>query len=407
MLGYRKRSFARAHGLLKSLLSNPDDLSTLRELQQLLVQEIIRTERKGREIRSDLKAIQRDGGIVGQERAGALRNRLENVRQVAYIWRCFGDAIAFSYMDKFALKQCFYSSHSTNPKQGAGFLLDKVGFASEIALVEMALQEKVPAILTDITTTIRYGDVCLMGGSDPYLIEVKSSKKKLDRRGKRQQKDLEHLRELFETDKVEMLRGMGPARRVAMEKAEINYIDQLQLSIAAALKDGHSVTQPEAGLYYVVFAGGATPITEVLNSLSFKSPWFFSLNMMKNQQAWSPYLPFTLSIRERDQLWGFIRGDIFILVALDFEQLRTIAIEAGTPAWLDLNNENYPLHIEIPGMEKPAQVSSHLLTRIGLEFVSPRWLVQNSIDSMKKVVAGAAEVDRGAPLSPAPIRSSV
>jgi hypothetical protein len=114
---------------------------------------------------------------------------------------------------------------------------------------------------------------------------------------------------------------------------------------------------------------------------------------MKNQRAWTPYLPFTLSIKEHDQLWGFIRGDIFIMVVLDFEQLRAIAIEAGMPSQLDLSNEDYPLQIEIPGMERPAQVSSHFLTRIGLEFVSPRWLVQTSIDSMKKVVAGVAEAN--------------
>jgi hypothetical protein len=395
MLGYRKQSFARAHELLSALRSNLDDLDALRALQQLLIREIIRTERKGRQIRNELKGVQSNGGSAGQKRAGALKSRLEKIRQVAYVWRCFGDAIAFCYMDKFALKQCFYSSHSTNPKQGSGFLSDKDGLASEIALVEMALQKEIPAILTDITNTIRFGDVCLMGESDPYLIEVKSSGKR-DRRGKRQQRDLEHLREFFETDKVEMLRGMGPAHRVAMEEVEVNYIDQLQLSIAAALKDGHSVTQPEVGLYYVVFAGGATPISKVLESLSFKSPWLFSLNMMKNQRAWSPYLPFTLSIKEHDQLWSFIRGDIFIMVLLDFEQLRVVAIEAGMPSRLDLSNEDYPLQIEIPGMERPAQVSSHFLTRIGLEFVSPRWLVQTSIDSMKKVVAGVAEANGSA-----------
>lgn len=392
MLGYRKQSFARAHELLSALRSNLDDLDTLRALQQLLIREIIRTERKGRQIRNELKGVQSNGGSAGQKRAGALKRHLEKVRQVAYVWRCFGDAIAFCYMDKFALKQCFYSSHSTNPKQGSGFLSDKDGLASEIAFVEMALQKEIPAILTDITNTIRFGDVCLMGESDPYLIEVKSSGQR-DRRGRRQQRDLEHLREFFETDKVEMLRGIGPAHRVAMEEPEVNYIDQLQLSIAAALKDGHSVTQPEVGLYYIVFAGGATPISEVLESLSFKSPWFFSLNMMKNQRVWTPYLPFTLSIKEHDQLWGFIRGDIFIMVVLDFEQLRAIAIEAGMPSQLDLSNEDYPLQIEIPGMERPAQVSSHLLTRIGLEFVSPRWLVQTSIDSMKKVVTGVAEAN--------------
>jgi hypothetical protein len=193
MLGYRKKSFARAHELLGTLRSNLEDMDTLKELQQLIAREIVRTEKKGREVRGNLKAVQHNGGAASQKRAGSLKSRLESIRQVAYIWRCFGDAIAFSYMDKFALKQCFYSAHSTNPKQGAGFLSDKLGLPAEIKFVEMALQQNVPAILTDITNTIRYGDVCLMGAPDPHLVEVKSSRN-LDRRGKRQQRELEGLR---------------------------------------------------------------------------------------------------------------------------------------------------------------------------------------------------------------------
>ena len=87
MLGYRKQSFARAHELLSALRSNLDDLDTLRALQQLLIREIIRTERKGRQIRNELKGVQSNGGSAGQKRAGALKRHLEKVRQVAYVWR--------------------------------------------------------------------------------------------------------------------------------------------------------------------------------------------------------------------------------------------------------------------------------------------------------------------------------
>jgi hypothetical protein len=41
----------------------------------------------------------------------------------------------------------------------------------------------VPALLVDLTNTIRHGDICLMGESDPCLIEMKASKN-LDSRGK-------------------------------------------------------------------------------------------------------------------------------------------------------------------------------------------------------------------------------
>jgi hypothetical protein len=386
MLGYRKKSFNRAHELLNALRSNLEDLDTLRNLQQLLMREIIRTEKTRREVRSNLKAVQSNGGKANQKRAASLKSRLEKIRQVAYVWRCFGDAIAFSYMDKFALKQCFYSSHSTNPKQRAGFLSGKSGLAGEIGCVEMALQQNIPAILTDITNTIRYGDVCLMGASDPYLIEVKNSKK-LDHRGKRQQRDILGLQQFFETDKAEMLRGMGPALRVSHAGDERDHVDQLQTSIAAAVENGHCVTQPEPGLYYIVLADGAPPVSEVMKSLSVASPWLFFLNTMKNDQARSPYLPFTLTIKDRDHLWAFIRGEIFIVVVLDFQQLINIARNLGISMRLDLDDENYPLEIDIPGEEKPAKISSHILTRIGLEFVSPNWLIGSSIENMKNLIS--------------------
>ena len=64
-----------------------------------------------------------------------------------------------------------------------------------------------------------------------------------------------------------------------------------------------------------------------------------------------------------------------------------IARTSGASVQLDLKDEEYPLQIEIPGVEGAAKVSSHLLTRIGLEFVSPNWLVKSSIESLKKGAA--------------------
>ena len=47
---------------------------------------------------------------------------------------------------------------------------------NELVLLDSALKHNVPALLVDLTNTIRHGDVCLMGESDPYLIEAKASK---------------------------------------------------------------------------------------------------------------------------------------------------------------------------------------------------------------------------------------
>jgi hypothetical protein len=150
MLGYRKRSFKRAHELLAALRANPDDLGSLTSLQRLLFGETLRAEKKIRELKAELKGIQQSGGQGVPKRSNYLKDRIEKVRQVAYVWRCFGDAIAFLYMDKFAIKQSFYSTENTSPKQGSGFISDKIGLPNEIALLEEAIAHGIPALLVDL-----------------------------------------------------------------------------------------------------------------------------------------------------------------------------------------------------------------------------------------------------------------
>jgi hypothetical protein len=53
MLGYRRRQFSQAYSLLHSLRRNQDDLAALRNLQQLLLRELVRTENKVREIKGE------------------------------------------------------------------------------------------------------------------------------------------------------------------------------------------------------------------------------------------------------------------------------------------------------------------------------------------------------------------
>ena len=43
MLGYRQHSFAQAHTLLRRLRENLEDLEALRELQMLLLREVVRS----------------------------------------------------------------------------------------------------------------------------------------------------------------------------------------------------------------------------------------------------------------------------------------------------------------------------------------------------------------------------
>jgi len=240
----------------------------------------------------------------------------------------------------------------------------------------------VPALLVDLTNTLRHGDICLMGASDPYLIEVKASKK-LDSRGKKQRRRLEKLRAFYETDKAEELRGFSNVRRVAYQTPEHTHVDKINKCIAEALKVGYAVRQPERGLTYIVIAGHRSDLNKIMGPLKLKAPWVFFLNEAKSTRTWAPYVPFTLTIENKDHLWDFIRGNLSIVVLIELDALCQIALDKGYQAKFDRDNEDYPLRVKIPGYDDMTGISRHILERIGREFMSPQLVVLASIEIME------------------------
>lgn len=379
MLGYRKRSFVHAHRLLHTLDANLEDLETLRQLQELLLREVMRAEEKIRQLKRELHKTTGAKAAPTAKRLRYLNNRVEGFRQCAFVWRCFGDAIAFLYLDKFSLKQCFYSTETTNPKQDAGFISGKEGLADELAILDSALKHGVPAVLVDLTNTIRHGDVCLLGGSDPYLIEAKLGKK-INSRGRRQKRSLEKLHTFYETDKSTSLRGFPDLRRRPHTTPERSYLDVINECIRDSVNGGYAVRKPEHGLYYLVLSAKGPRLEEVLDTLGLKNAvWSFFLNKHKANRTWAPYFPFVLSISDCDHLWEFIRGNLFIFVFLELDALCKIAHDEGYKATFNSDNEEYPLWIDAPDGCRFG-VSSHMLMRIGMEFLSPQWIVRSSLE---------------------------
>jgi hypothetical protein len=391
MFAYRKRQFGQAFSLLDALRADRADLASLKKLQQLLLREIVRTEQKIRELKSNLRAIQETGGKSAAKRSAYLKNRIERYRQGAYVWRCFGDAIAFLYMDKHALKQVYFNLDNARVKNEAGFIIGKEGLINEIAHLEYAIAQQVPALLTDLTDTIRHGDICLMGGPDPVLIEVKAGKK-LDRRGRKQKRDLEKLHQFFETDKAENLRGFkGEIRRHELHAPEHTYVTELNECIATARAVRYATRTPEAGLHYFALSEGAPRIDKVMSPFEGKSIWLFNLNELKNTRAWAPYIPFTLTLTSNDNLWSFVRGDVFVLIVLELEQLCIIAKKMGYDASIEREEDGAPsFRFRIPESEGVAGPSSFTLARIGIECVSPEWLVKASIELLKETARHTA-----------------
>ncbi|OOO20242.1 hypothetical protein EFR00_00425 [Rhizobium sophoriradicis] len=380
MIGFRKRSFWRAHALLHALKENDGNFGILCDIQVLLIKEIMRAEAQIKARNAELKALPPEA----ESRRKFLTTRVESLRNDVFIWKCFGDALAFLYMDKFALKHTFYSAHEFKIKQDAGFLSGKDGLPTEFGLVLDALQNNVPAMLTDLTTTIRHGDVALMGASDPYLVEVKAKKSK-NERARKQKKNLEILHEFFENDRSDRLRGMTGVTRQANSTPERVYSAEMNACIADALEHGEEIRTPEAGLTYVVLRTKDAQIKGVFDRLNLEGPFMHMWNAERRDRTWAPYYPFTLTIENVEHLWAFVRGHVYILVFVGMRQLEQIAIDCGWEAVFDPEDAEYPLRIDFGVDRGGMRISSHLLGRIGIECVSPAWIITNSVDSFQAV----------------------
>lgn len=391
MLGYRRRSFDKVHTLLREIARAPKDIVKVLLCQRILLQEILRAEAHIIRHKSALRTARTRLKTSRPEKSEAKRlkryigwveGRIEAYQQLTYIWRCFGDGIAFSYLDKYAIKHAFYETETVAVKQGGGFISGKEGLADEIMLVEAAAKAGVPSILVDLTNSMRHGDVCLLGGPDPYLIEVKGGSR-LNDRGRRQVSAIEKLHAFYETDVASDFRGYPELRRVAPGIPERCYAEKMNECIARAERAGLCVINPEPGLYYGVIHDARGAVKAMLDAMPVESPLVFVLNQYKSNRTWPPYRPFTLAIEKAHHLYKFIKGEIFLVVVLDVAKLCGQLAEQGFEATFG-ESIDYPLRYRHPKTDGTGGISANLLQRVALEFVSPRWIIDCQVSAVER-----------------------
>ena len=375
MFGYRRHSFNQAFGMLSAIRADPTDLTRLLGLQELLISEITLAERRVRENKKRARTAHERTPEYFSARAKSLQNAI-------YYWKAFGDAVAFIYVDRFALKHVHYNVRNLRSKQNAGFLSGSVGFEREVDVVRGLLNAGHPCVLTDLTNTIRYGDVCVLHGPDPIIIEVKSSKGK-GRRASRQRANLKKLNEFYRTDQLDGLRGLPRVHRLAVRTECKTFTAEFNQCIQAAYDEGYAVASPEEGIYYVAIIETRTPLSDILPHIKADEPWVFFLNEVKSEQEWAPYYPFTLLIETRQALYDFILGRMFIVVFLDTAVIKTRIAEMGYVPEIMQDSET-PLRARATDGEGEARVSQHLLRRAALEAMSIDWIVQVGLEAFQR-----------------------
>lgn len=384
VLGYYKQRVLHLKGMINRLQENPEDFDLLRAVQLALLKQIILTERK---IRFHHRNF---GELKGRLRRGRLpkraastikaklrftTNRTRQLQWLLHVWKAFGDAIPFIYLDKWSLKPLLYNHRTPDIKQRPGFLDGKEGLPGEFSVLMDALAHGVPAVLADLTNSIRHGDLCLLGDSFPVMIEVKSSQNE-NARTDRQAETLHLIQDYLQTDTGLDVRGAPRLRRVAASMPEVSHGDYLNSLIAEAMRTGQAVGEPEPGLTYLaVSARGAVPF-ERLSKIG--EARVFDLNHEKANASWMSYQPFTLLIRDPEHLFAFLHGKLTLMVILDIEVLRKLVADRGWRLSLvDSGGWSWVIERSTPGGEERLQVSRHFEGRIGMECTSLRWILQS------------------------------
>jgi len=385
MLGYYRRQLTRTIQLLRDLEQNADDLDRLLVLQRSILVQVLQAEKKKSEHREKAEAHRcaiRTSRLSKAEAAREKRkllfsqSRIEAYQKLAYFLRCLGDGIAFTYISKWNLKPLMFDDKTGEQKCHAGHLGGKTGLLNELALVVEAIKCGVPAILCDLTNISRHGDVCLLGGDDPHVIEVKSSGE-VGARGKKQQARIDRIHDYFEKDEGKDVRGAPFCQRVNMAIPEVNHILKMNCAIDEALSKGVSKITPEPGIHYIAISTTSIPdFAQLLDGL--KAPHVYLLNQAKDAQTWGAYYPFTLSIRSPDNLFAFLEGSIYVMVVLDWADLEKTALDHGYEM-IHIDGPDWVIQIRDVVCPNPAfdmmMMSKQYISRIAFEFVSWKWMM--------------------------------
>ncbi|MBY7798687.1 hypothetical protein KW430_07475 [Vibrio fluvialis] len=384
MIEENKDNLIRLKEKLNDLDPQSDDLKPLFELQCDILKCILEQEDKIKDTKAEIKnskanlrkaRLSKNDAKIVKDKIGELKEEVKDRQKLNYIYRCIGDGIVFKFISKWNLKRLFYEVDSPDIKSDAGSLGNKDGLKNEFGLVYDAIEHDVPAVLNDLTNVIRHGDVCLMGDSDPYVIEVKSSQNK-NKRVERQVSAINKIHDYLSND-VADIGGVEDMRRVELSAEEVHFNDVINELVEQSAIQSPARASPEEGIIYVAIdttLEKETDYGEVFKGI--EKPMLFTLNHTKNEQAWDNYYPFTLSIQAPESFYRFVNGEVFIIIMIDLAVMERKAKQLGLDTEIVFDGATALFFSkELAGIDELLRLctSEHYFGRLGFEFLSLDW----------------------------------
>jgi len=359
-------------------------------LQEQLLATLMRIEKNVRRHRSELEEIRRYLSM-GREvsidkpeanrakRAIALhRTRIKEYQLLLVTFRGIGDGLAFTYLDKWDIKQLAL-------KERSGFISGKSGLKFELKILRLAFSLGNVALLNDLTNCLRHGDITILSKGRRLFVEAKSGRRQ-DTRAKRQEsklKDIVHYLTSGKSDKFHAVGGHeGEFTRLPIHGPELNRRDELNSVIASASHspDSCSMVEVEPGLHYLA---SYTAHPKALSTLGSKPPGSLIISLINElKYDGMGYYPFALSIYEPRDWYDFYSGKLMLVVVVETKAIEDKLSRHGISVDIREDWGNYPITLTSKGSGRESSkslVGGHFFGRLFYEFLSLDWMLEELV----------------------------
>ncbi len=373
------------------------------EIQEELIVRLTRSERTTTKLKKSHTAFKVELAKPGKSREESkiikakiqeTNDKLEVERYYRWCLRTIGDSIAFTYGNKWDLKNFGF-------KEDPGFISGKKGARLERKILRGGFARGITVILNDLTNTLRHGDITTFyplfpeGNAPFFLVEAKSGKGGNKERMDRQMEASQAILSYISTDQ-KMENGVFHTR-IEAGRASTHHRQAAAKLIHSLPDRGFVCKEIEPGLVYLVLDCKIAP-DAVGNAMSsaLKPDWLpfgISLNDLKQQNL--AYYPWPLTFIDSEQLFRFYNGEFLMMIFVDLHTVNDIISKKGMSiAFTD--NVSYPWQVHQTTRTSDFEgsfVGVHILGRLASEFLSLEWLLENIVitqDEMAKTIASGS-----------------
>lgn len=299
---------------------------------------------------------------------------IDNYKNFLAVLKIVGDTIAFALLDTWDIKPLSF-------KEGPGYLSGKDGLDLEVDAFRTCFDTGGIAILNDLTTCLRHGDVTFVHPESGRfaLFEAKSSTR-VSARGERQKEAAERVMSWLATDRAEGLYDLpGTFVRGATHAPPRYNTGLMRRLVGEALAHGRAVDSPETGLTYVATATAfseelARSSIEACRGRPIVAPLSASFRWPEGHR------PVSLLLGSGKAVVEFQSGGLILVVIIDSHVLLSGYEARGLAVKFYIDNER-PLELTHPPVEGVAplvSIGEHVFKRLFTEALSLQWFLEET-----------------------------